>query len=73
MKRQEYLIKVFLNEDDVIDYEYNEEQGDVIVQNNYLICGILEKVKKDLLNLEMDNEELEPPKQEENDKEQDID
>lgn len=50
------LISIYLK-DGNIETSYSEENSEIIIANNYLLCGHLEKIKQDLLNIEEEEEE----------------
>ncbi len=52
------LISIYLKDGD-ISYAYSDENSDIITDNNLLLCGNLEKIKQELLDLDLDLEEEE--------------
>ncbi len=50
------LISIYLK-DGEISYSYSEENAEIITENNLLLCGYLEKIKQDLVNIEMEEDE----------------
>lgn len=67
MTEERKVLLVIYLEDNSIDYEYNQDNEEVIVNNSLLIHGILGKVQKELIEIsslegkeetKTDNEEL---------------
>lgn len=56
-----------MKNDEEIDYAYNQDKSNVIIQNNRLLVGTVEKIKNDLLNLETQQIQENPE-----DKEEDV-
>ncbi len=54
------LISIYLKDGD-ISYAYSDsdESSDIITSNNLLLCGTLEKIKQELLDLDLDLEDEE--------------
>ena len=50
------LISIYLKDGD-ISYAYSDEGSDIITDNNLLLCGTLEKIKQELLDLDLDLED----------------
>ena len=61
-EEKKVLITIFATEDS-INYDYNLEEEDFIIGNSLFLCGLLEKIKKNMLDIESiseaeeDNEE----------------
>src|SRR3990167_4917314 len=45
------LITIFLRSEENIDYEYSASETQLIIEHKYLLCGLLEEIKKDLLSV----------------------
>ncbi len=52
------LISIYLKDGELF-HSYSEENSDIITENNVLLCGYMEKIKKELLELEEEDEEEE--------------
>ena len=50
------LISIYLK-DGEISCSYSDENAEIITENNILLCGYLEKIKQDLLGLDLEEEE----------------
>ncbi len=52
------LISIYLKDGD-ISYSYSEDNQEIIITNNLLLCGNLDKIKQELLDLDLEEEEEE--------------
>ena len=52
------LISIYLKDGELF-HSYSEENSDIITENNILLCGYMEKIKKELLELEDEDEDEE--------------
>ena len=52
------LISIYLKDGEVA-YSYSDENAEIIRANNLLLCGNLEKIKQELLDLDIELEEEE--------------
>ncbi len=50
------LISIYLKDGELF-HSYSEENSDIITENNILLCGYVEKIKKELLELEDEEDE----------------
>jgi hypothetical protein len=51
------LLEVFI-ENDSIEYEFNLQEEEVIISNSMLLCGILLKIQKNLLDADQLNQQV---------------
>lgn len=66
MQNRVPLITVFLEDNETIDYAYNEEFSEIIIQNNRLLYGTLGKIQTQLIELEAEEQTKEENSDEEN-------
>lgn len=56
------LLEIYL-EDDSINYEFNLEEEEIIIANNMLLCGVLLRIQKNILDLDQFNPEITRPEE----------
>ncbi len=52
------LISIYLK-DDEIAYNYSDDNSEIIIANNLLLCGNLDRIKQELLDLDLEEEDEE--------------
>ena len=50
------LISIYLKDGEIF-HSYSEENSETITENNILLCGYLEKIKRELLGIEDEQQE----------------